>query len=196
MRRRALLAGAGVGIGVSLAGCLSALPFVGGSNYDALEGEHEFDGGSFEINQIGPTGTWWFEYPPLEGRIELFAQAKRVFDFFEDHVIDDDFRAFVEDTAFESERLLFIGTHGNQFEYDQVMIRSLSLDGETLEGSAAAHAELEPADDALNYPIVLVRVTFNSEPADRAKITVISGGNGQQTGGGDTETYDTSIQET
>ena len=36
MRRRALLVGAGAGIGVSLAGCLSTLPFVGGGNHDSL----------------------------------------------------------------------------------------------------------------------------------------------------------------
>ena len=158
-----------------------------------LEGKHEFDQGSSEIRQL-EKGEWWLKhYTPPIGRVELFGQAERAFEFCDDAILDEELRRFIEETEFESERVLFIGSHGARHEYDQVMITSLSIDNGTLLGSAAAYAEREPFTDQERFPGILVRVTFDAEPADRAEITVTSG-TVQHLGGDTAHTFEANIQ--
>jgi|GEM_PF-5051490 len=185
-----VLAGAGIGIATSLAGCLGTIP--GLSQSGALEGEHEFGDVAVEIKQLGHHGRWWEEeVEPHPGRIELFAQEGRALEFFPEREYDEnpELQQFITDTAFDSQRLLFIGTYGVSYGYDQILLQSLSLDGVTLVGSAAAYAD-PIADDAMDlYPIVLVRVTFDGDPAERAELTVTSG-SGQTIGGGEERTFE------
>lgn len=98
-------------------------------------------------------------------------------------------RQFITDTAFDSQRLLFIGTYGVSYGYDQILLQSLSRDGETLVGSAAAYADPHTDDLTDTVPIVLVRVTFDGDPAERAELTVTSG-SGQNIGGGEERTFE------
>lgn len=123
--------------------------------------------------------------------IELFAQEGRALEFFHERAYGEnpELQQFITETEFDSERLLFIGTYGVSYGYDQILLQSLSRDDETLVGSAAAYAD--PHIDAAmeSFPIVLVRVTFDGDPAERAELTVTSG-SVENIGGGEERTFE------
>jgi len=198
MHRRSFLAGASAGFAASLAGCVDRLTQQDESSSgddgpeeveEAFEGEHAFDGGTVTIKQLGRS-YWWITLEDRPARVGLFGSEQEILD--EDP--PEDVRAVIDETDFETERLLLIGTWAPSYQYTDVRINSLSLSGDTLVASAIAYAEHEPVFDDESYPAALLRISFDDEPVDEAEITVTAGGNRQHVGGGETVTREVSTQ--
>jgi len=215
MRRRKFLAGASVGIIVSVSGCLEGTPLVNqteGSDgtdedtsdngaddeyeYEAVEGEHEFDGGTFTIKQWGNQERQLYREPY---RLEYFANAQRAVNYFDNKPLPEKLRTFVTETDFNQERLLLIASEGSNPGYLDLMIRSFSLSDETLAGRAAGYAEQLYGGSAGARPAAFIRVTFDEEPVETAEFTIVEGQspvttNGKYIGGGREVTREASTQ--
>lgn len=195
MNRRKVLAGVGSTIAVSLAGCIgreSSSEESGGIEdvREALEGEYAFDGGTVTIKQLGRS-QWWITLEDSPARVGLFGSEQEALD--EDP--PEDVRAVIDETDFETERLLIIGTYGPTSPYTDVRIDSLSLSGDTLVGSGIAYTEHEPDAMEESYPAALLRISFDEDPVDEAQITVTSGGGpSNPVGGGQTVTRKASTE--
>ena len=201
MRRRKFFAGASVGIIISVSGCLESNPLVEQTGnpdgtdedtsddgtdedtsddgaddeyeYQAVEGEHEFSGGTFTIKQFGEDQRSL--HRDFQYALEYFADAQRALNYFESDPLTEELRAFITETDFSQERLLFIWTKGGDPGYSDVMIRSFSLTDETLAGRAAAYADKLIGADSVSYPAAFIRVTFDEEPVETAEFTLVGG---------------------
>ena len=216
MRRRKFLAGASVGIVVSVTGCLEGTPLVNqteGSDgtdedtsdngaddeyeYEAVEGEHEFDGGTFTIKQLGYEPRDLPNQPPH--LLEYIADAQRALNYLDTEAAPEEFRTFIRETDFSRERLLLIRSDGSNPGYGYIMIRSFSLTDETLAGRAAGYAEQLYGGSAGAQPAAFIRVTFDEKPVETAEFTIVEGQspvttNGKYIGGGREVTREASTQ--
>lgn len=114
-----------------------------------------------------------------EGPIDLFEtldDARRVLDF---EAVDEDRRedveAFVAETDFERQRLLYVSAGAPHPNYETLDVHALGADGGTLVGSAVVPKPCYPGDDAQTRLSILVRVAFESDPLDRARVTIVNG---------------------
>jgi len=202
MRRRKFLAGASVGIVVSVTGCLEGTPLVnqtegsdgtdedtsddgpdqdisdnetedGEYEYEAVEGEHDFDGGAFTIKQLGYEPRDLPNQPPH--LLEYIADAQRALNYLDTEAAPEEFRTFIRETDFSRERLLLIRSDGSNPGYGYIMIRSFSLSDETLAGRAAGYAEQLYGGSAGARPAAFIRVTFDEKPVETAEFTIVEG---------------------
>lgn len=91
--------------------------------------------------------------------------------------------------------MLFVAAGGPNYEYTQILITELSIGTERIRGKAAAYAEGAPVSEAANYPEALIRIAFDDTPRDEAKMAVITGGDREHVGGGETDEHTAKIQE-
>jgi len=178
-----------------MSGCVNFFATSGGANENEniLQGKHEFEDGSFTVKQCGTS--WGGEKSDRDNQeVKFFKTEESVRNFLTNKSIDEDIRIFIGETDFETQRILFIGTFGTEYQFTQVMVKSLKVEEDSLIGTAGAYADSRPIEEAYKYPWILVRVAFNNDPVDRAKITVISGTTNQGFGGGITETFEVSAQ--
>jgi len=196
MRRRTFLAGVSTGVVASVSGCLETVPLIGQSErrYEAVEGDYEFDGGTFTVTQTEARWMLWFDDDRGGVWIEYFADAQRAVNFFEGKSLTEEMRTFIIQTDYDTERLLVLASSGTPIGFKEVMVQSLSVTGDTLVGSATAYAEHTPGASAVSYPVALVRVTFDSEPVENAEFTITTGHGKNHIGGGTEYTRRASTQ--
>jgi hypothetical protein len=83
----------------------------------------------------------------------------------------------LSETEFDRSRLLFLGSVGPDTCYREISVRDLHTEGDRLVGAFAAHDPCGDCacGDAVTYPSALVRVTFDGEPVDGARLTATDG---------------------
>lgn len=193
--RRRVLRAVGLGLGGSLAGCLSGDP---GGTATGTERPSATDSATqsptetppsdadvtFEVLQLG-TGLErpaWRADGEGGGHAELYASAAAARGRLGLEALAPDRReaaeSFVGSTDFGAERLLFVASVGPDTCYSRVEVASLRVVDATLAGGARAVDTSEAGEgcgDAITYPAALVRVRFEGDPRDQARIRITDG---------------------
>ena len=101
---------------------------------------------------------------PSAGHLAAITSADRASDELDFDEVDDDRRddvdAFVEETDFDSEFLLYVASEGPNSNYREMEITTLDVEDGVVVGRAEIQTIDEKfADEAPMYPSILVRVT-------------------------------------
>jgi len=172
MKRRLVLACAG----------LSLSPLVGGCLQDATGSEPAETG--LEAGNIvqfaAPLTAEWYDHDEPSGHAELYgsreaASAELAFDN-----VDEDRRESVEtfaaETDFDPETLLYIASVGPDTTYSTVTVDALEIDDGVVRATARATSSGgQGGGSSHRYPSALVRITAVTELPDRAEVTVVDG---------------------
>lgn len=198
MRRRALLAS--LPTAVATTGCsgngsdATDVPTSDENDDEADDDEPSTNGNeivSVESVQLGTNlrrreTPWWYEYDEeAPGAVYLIDDSDTP-----DHVPrveppddrEDEGRAFVDETDFETAVLLQIGSVGPNACYDQLDVGDFELTEKTLRGTAEV-VESQKADgcpDEITYPWILVRVETADTLPEHARITITDGTGNQR----------------
>lgn len=185
------MAAIGAGLGGTLAGCLSDGP--GGTDTDrngatdipSGTGPPTADGGiAYEVypfsTRLGRPA--WRGEDDRSGYVELYATAAAARGALDVDELASDSRDELEsvlaETDFDRERLLYVTSVGPSTCYDRIEVTEMSVDGASLVGAASAVDTSDPEEacgDAITFPSSLVRVAFDGDPLDHARISVTDG---------------------
>ncbi len=178
LTRRQTLIGSSIGLSALLAGCLSNGNDNGddigdengddntGSNGDDDTGNDDTGNGEdeqFETLQGGaaPSQPAWAQADgDRPGTVLVYEQSSDLA-FREEPLDNEVVSEFIDDTDFESETLLQVGTAGPNTCYTHIEFDNLEIDDDTVVGEATATTEEdvgEACGDAVNYPWAFLRV--------------------------------------
>jgi hypothetical protein len=182
-RRREFLHLAGLGCGVTLAGCLDT----GDETGDTIDTETR----PF-LTQSSPSK--WEREGDL-GRVVLVDSEEREQAMLDPYDLSAEqsgaLDEFLADIDYESERLLFVESAGPNACYDRLELTDIRLADEQIRADATV---LDTSEDdvacaeVVSYPSTLGRITFEDEPLDSASVSVTDGW-------GETETISTTVED-
>lgn len=189
MERRAVLTGSGIVLSTLLGGCLSgdSTPDVGESDGgDPSPDEPIFEYDTFQVGALRAT------HDPLDGAIaslDVSTTANDAYDELPLDDVDEELRfddlaegqegtvdEFVEETDFDSGFLVSVITRWPKSNPSGIEILELERQDNRITGTAEATGEdPDVGDDALTYPVTLVRVTVGDEHPSLVEVTITDG---------------------
>lgn len=187
--RRTVIAGTGIALSTSLAGCLSGTSPLNGGESDG-DGPEDGEPVEFETFQVGAFRANSSPLPAdSTASLDAFTSAAEVYaelplDDVDANLRYDDLAAdqdgtvedFVDGVTFDEDALLAIVAEWPKSIPSGIDVRELERAGDTLTGTAAAVADdAGMGDDAPSYPLALVAVTVGSERPDAVELTVTDG---------------------
>jgi len=195
MERRTVLTGSGTVLSTLLGGCLSdgSTPDAGESGGDdPSTAEPTFEYDTFQVGALRAT------HNPVNGAIaalDAFTTANEVsaelpLDDVDEELRFDDLAAgqegaveeFIEETEFDSEFIVSVITRWPKSTSSGIEILELTRSTDKITGTAEATGE-DPnvGDDALTYPVTLVRVTVGDDHPSVVEVTITDGSGNEDT---------------
>jgi len=134
--------------------------------------------------QIGPRAASprWYRSDESVGHVTLATTAERAHAMVDTESLPverrDTVTELVRETDFDSALLALVETVGPNTCYETVELSNLTLDGDRLVGDAAAvdtSGDDTACGQALTYPTVLVRATFDGAPPEATTLSITDG---------------------
>lgn len=185
-QRRSFLRFAGVGAGMTLAGCLGP-PREGPGNGSENGSESGPTNGSLTVTTHpfvtrGNRPRWDVE--GAVGRVELVDSGERERAVLAPYDLSterrESVRAFIGEIDYDHERLLFVESGGPDGCHDRLEIADIRFEDGQLR-AAATVSDTSEGDVAcptvVTYPSALARITFEDEPSDSIEVEVTDGWN-------------------
>ncbi len=178
-QRRSFLRLAGLGAGVTLAGCLG--PGNGSGNGSTNGSENgSVTSATHPFVTHGNRPQWDAE--DAVGRVALVDDTRREHAVLGPYDVpearSESLREFMADIDYDRERLLFVESGGPDGCHDRLQIAEIRLEDGQLRASAAV-TDTSEGDVAcpavVSYPSALARITFEDEPADSIDVEVTDG---------------------
>lgn len=164
-----------------LAGCLGDAP--GGTVTQPGDTPNTDPGGigSYETVQFGADSSQPAWYDDSPGHAELYGSesvARAALDL--DRLPQEsreDADQLLSETDFARARVLFLGSAGPDTCYEEIAVRNLRTTEGLIRGRFAAHDPCGDCacGDAVTFPSALVRVSFEGDPPDEARLTAVDG---------------------
>lgn len=174
MKRRLVLACAGLSLAPVVGGCLQ-------EETGSEPTENDLEAG--DIVQFGaPLTADWYDHDEPSGNIDLFGSVETAFAGLDFDDADKDRResveSFVAETEFDPESLLYIASVGPDTTFSVVTVDTLEIDDGVVHGTASGTRSSgggQGGGSSHRYPSALVRITAATELPDRAEVTVVDG---------------------
>lgn len=179
--RRTTLRLAGVAVVGSLAGCLESP-----GNGDNADGGRVIDSDTVPYLTRGAVPPWDDE--ETTGHAVVIDSEARASAVLRPGELDDERRdeigAFLDDVDYDTERLLVIESVGPNTCYRDLDVSDVRVADGRLRADVVAvdtSEEGEACGDAITYPSVIVRVTFDGDPADEVELSITDGWGNEST---------------
>lgn len=195
MERRTILTGSGIVLSALLGGCLSndsTLDADEGSGDDPSANEPTFEYDTFQAGALRAA------HNPLNdatASLDVFTTANDAREELPLDDVDDELRfdnlagrqegtveEFIEETTFNNELLVSVITRWPKSNPSGIEILELDRDDDKITGTAEAVGEdPDVGDDALTFPVTLIRVVVGDEPPSSVEVTISDGSGNEDT---------------
>jgi hypothetical protein len=193
--RRTLLGVGGAALGTLLAGCVES----GGSDDESTpesesddgstsqdDGSGSADGTSSTVDSVEQTPLATNGQPAWAEDSDSHVSIHADTNVLDESAVGElseqgqsEAQTFIEETDFESERLVVVGGKGPNGCYDSLELGEFSVEDGTLTGSATV-SDADSGEGTVCTQVItpvqsVVRVTFSGEPVDAAEVTLTDG---------------------